>query len=326
MLDTFVALDFETTGFNASTCRVVEIGAVKVMNGVIVDRFETLVKVEKSEWCWRAAKKHGIRHHQTIGAPSPAIAFKLLHDFIGLSTIVAHNADFEKQFLASELKRIGLSIPDSFECSLKSAKNKISKQQVSNYQLSTISDHFSIAPEGSLHRALPDALLCAKVWLELENTPNSYFGKHNKKSSAFSATPISNNCGTSPDLEITAASYGKSKSKDISDLNFKAWRFEHGDGVDVDMEMSIMLYREAAELGSAYAIHKLGEFYMHGEWLAKDLDMAQYWFEIGFKQHPAESIFASRLAELKHYNSAGSDLSSILASTAKAQIHIAKTL
>lgn len=59
---------------------------------------------------------------------------------------------------------------------------------------------------------------------------------------------------------------------------------------------------------------------------AKDLDMAQYWFEIGFKQHPAESIFASRLAELKHYNSAGSDLSSILASTAKAQIHIAKTL
>lgn len=327
MLDTFVALDFETTGTNTKSDRVVEIGAVKVIDGVIVDRFETLVSIEKSAWSWHAEKIHGIRHHQTINAPSPASAFKSLIDFIGFSTIVAHNANFEKQLLESELNRLGLVVPVSFECSCTSAKNKLSKQQVSNHRLSTIADYFSIVPEGPLHRALPDALLCAKVWLELEKTRTSSIPMQIKKPSAFSDTPVSHVVRSSlAHSDMATANEALSKSKAVSQLNLKAWQFEHGDGVEMDMQTAIMLYREAAALGSAYAIFKLGEFYRHGEWLAKDLNLAQHWFETGLKQHPREPIFNSRLSDLTGCSSGGHVFNSILASAAKAQVHIAKAI
>lgn len=108
----FTAIDFETANGNAaSACAV---GLVKVRDGVVVDRFATLIRPTAPHdafWEWNV-RIHGIQAHQVTDAPDWAEAQRLILDFGGDDVYVAHNAGFDKGVMRAAAKAARLPVPE----------------------------------------------------------------------------------------------------------------------------------------------------------------------------------------------------------------------
>ncbi len=109
----FVTLDFETTGLSYVDDQIIEIGAVKVENGEITDKYQQLVNPEMPIKAQASSVNH-IRDSMLVGQP---FIFEVLPDllhFIGNSIVVAHNAPFDYRFLAQACMRYRFKIPDDW--------------------------------------------------------------------------------------------------------------------------------------------------------------------------------------------------------------------
>lgn len=168
MADTgVIVLDVETTGFLPHRGdRIIEVGAVILENGDIAGEFHTLVRVPRTI-PRKASQVHGITDRMLDGQPLPEKVYPALRDFIGDSTLVAHNAPFDLTFLAHELARLGMSLPNRSICTLRMARRRL--PGLPNHRLETVYRHlFGVLPGGiGRHRALDDARLTARVWLAL---------------------------------------------------------------------------------------------------------------------------------------------------------------
>src|SRR6059036_944670 len=89
-LERYVTFDFETTDKDVDVCEVVEIGAVRVVDGEIVDRFHTLVRPYRPITPG-ATKVHGYTDADLGGAPSFAEVWPEFRAFIGDDVLIAHN-------------------------------------------------------------------------------------------------------------------------------------------------------------------------------------------------------------------------------------------
>lgn len=105
--DAIVVLDFETTGLNTRSDRIIEIGAVKLKNGHIIDTYTEMVNpgIPLPD---KITEITGISGHMLMDAPSAEQALPKLLDFIGNAPLAAHNAGFDCAVLDSELKRMGI--------------------------------------------------------------------------------------------------------------------------------------------------------------------------------------------------------------------------
>lgn len=160
----FIVLDFETTGFNPPD-RVVEIGAVKISGNIVISNFQTLVN--PGVWNDNAARVHQIPRHEVLLAPSSDEAFRKFFEFVGVNQIVAHNAPFERKFLTYEAGLLGKKFTNEFHCTLSMARARVPQRLVQDYKLATLLNHFGIRPTGPMHRALPDAVATAALFLRL---------------------------------------------------------------------------------------------------------------------------------------------------------------
>lgn len=108
----FTAIDFETANGNAaSACAV---GLVKVRDGVIVDRWASLIRPPAPYdefWSWNI-KIHGIQAQDVVGAPDWAQAQEQILAFGGDDVYVAHNAGFDKGVMRAAAKASHLPVPD----------------------------------------------------------------------------------------------------------------------------------------------------------------------------------------------------------------------
>lgn len=164
-----VVFDVETTGFSPLRGdRIIEIGAVMVEGRRCTGEYQTLVSVPESV-ARKASQVHGITDRMLQGQPLPEEVYPALRDFIGGSTLVAHNASFDLAFLAHELARLGMSLPNRHICTLRLARRRL--PELPNHRLETVYRHlFGELPDGNWrHRALDDARLTARVWLALAN-------------------------------------------------------------------------------------------------------------------------------------------------------------
>jgi DNA polymerase III epsilon subunit family exonuclease len=99
----FVAVDVETTGLDPARDAIVEIGAVRVQGGKIVDQFETLVAVDRTIPL-AARRIHGIRNDMLVGKPRIAEALPLFMRFAGQGALVEHSfGAFDVAFLEQAL-------------------------------------------------------------------------------------------------------------------------------------------------------------------------------------------------------------------------------
>lgn len=107
----FVAFDTETTGFSPKNDRLVEIGAVKFRgDGTVLAATNWLVNPERPV-PYYASQVHGITTAMTRGAPSFKEVFPEFEAFCGDAVLLAHNANFDVNFLKAELKRAEMNAP-----------------------------------------------------------------------------------------------------------------------------------------------------------------------------------------------------------------------
>jgi DNA polymerase-3 subunit epsilon len=159
---TFVVTDLETTGVSADTSRILEVGAVKVRGGQIVDRFQTLVNpgvlVPR-----RITELTGISSGAVLDAPTIDEVLPQYLDFLGDGIFVAHNVPFDARFVAAEAQRLGLPAPPNPRlCTLRLARRILTGLRSKG--LGSVANHYGI-PINGRHRALGDADATAQVLL-----------------------------------------------------------------------------------------------------------------------------------------------------------------
>ncbi|MCM1067344.1 MAG: 3'-5' exonuclease [Muribaculaceae bacterium] len=164
-MDSFVAIDVETAnGHRSSIC---SIGAVKVREGVIVDRRYSLVKPEPDWYSYACVRVHGITDSDTWNAPVFGTVWKELHQWCEGLPLVAHNAPFDAGCIREACRIYGLEPPESpFLCTLKAARASIPRGMCASKSLDSLCQYFGI-PLKNHHNALDDAEACAKLAIVL---------------------------------------------------------------------------------------------------------------------------------------------------------------
>jgi len=163
--NSLVILDFETTGLSPDNGdRAIEIGAVKLENGVITERFQELMNPGRPINSF-IENYTGITNKMLSTAPPCSEVMARFSDFIQGQNLVAHNASFDKRFLDSELQRISSNYNGTFACSLLISRRLY--QAAPNHKLSTLIKYKNIISNGSFHRALFDSEMTAKLWLAM---------------------------------------------------------------------------------------------------------------------------------------------------------------
>lgn len=160
----FVAFDLETTGTLPGVDRIVEIGAVRLIDGEVDAVFSTLVDPQRP-MPEGATRVNGITDDMLVGKPKIEDCLGPLAEFCGDDLMVAHNAAFDYGFLLSEYQRHECGTPKGLVlCSFLLAKKMF--PGLANYKLSTLVQHLSIQA-GGYHRAEEDATYCGKVFLKI---------------------------------------------------------------------------------------------------------------------------------------------------------------
>lgn len=100
-----VVIDVETTGLDYTRERIIEFAGVKLVNGRVKEKFETLINphhhIRKS-----SQAIHGISEEDLKDAPEEETIYPEIFEFIGDAPIVAHNAIFDFSFLNRVSKRL----------------------------------------------------------------------------------------------------------------------------------------------------------------------------------------------------------------------------
>jgi len=165
--DTTIVLDFETTGLSPDYGdRAIEIGAVKLVDGEVVETFQKLMYPGKRIDSFIESYT-GITNSMLNKAPPCEEVMCEFSDFINGYNLVAHNASFDQKFLESELSRCKKDKREEFACSMLIARRLY--QAAPNHKLGTLVEYKSLPNDGTFHRALADSQMTAHLWLRMIN-------------------------------------------------------------------------------------------------------------------------------------------------------------
>ena len=159
----FVVFDTETTGLDANTEALTEIGAVYVENGKINEdkKFCTFVNPGKPIPA-RVVELTGINDAMVADAPTPEQAIRSFKEFCGDNILVAHNANgFDMLFLRKAGDKAGVDFSNAYLDTLPMAQALF--PGLHNYKLDTINKHLEIPPFNH-HRAVDDAMALARIF------------------------------------------------------------------------------------------------------------------------------------------------------------------
>ena len=149
----YTVVDTETTGLDPQTDRLIEIAAIRVRAGKETARFETLVKPGR-KLSKAIVDLTGITDDELINAPEPQDALQQFMDFLKDDIIVAHNANFDVNFLYDSMQRCGMKpLENNFVDTMRLAK--CIRPDLNNYKLATLAKAYRIA-QPKAHRALAD--------------------------------------------------------------------------------------------------------------------------------------------------------------------------
>ncbi|MFT5014783.1 MAG: DNA polymerase-3 subunit epsilon [Dinoroseobacter sp.] len=171
--NSLVILDFETTGLSPDMGdRAIEIGAVRLVNGEVTERFQELMNPGQRVSSF-IENYTGISNDMLEGADSCEVVMNRFAEFIADDNLIAHNASFDKRFLDAEFDRIDRDYTGEFSCSLLLSRRIF--QESYNHKLGELVRFCNIKSDGGFHRALYDSEMTAKVWMAmLENMGERY--------------------------------------------------------------------------------------------------------------------------------------------------------
>ena len=156
----FVVFDLETTGFSSARDRIIEIGAVKVIDGNIVDRFSTFVN-PKRPIPFRIEKLTGIKDAMVMDAPQIEEVLPRFLEFSKDAVMVAHNAGFDIGFIRANAARMGIDTDFTVVDTVSLAR--VLLPSLGRYKLDTVAKTLKISLENH-HRAVDDAECTALIF------------------------------------------------------------------------------------------------------------------------------------------------------------------
>ena len=160
----FIAVDVETANETASS--ICAIGAVKVRDGVIIDKRYSLVCPEPNYYKYFCTRVHGLTDNDTWNAPTFGTVWKEWAQWLGDLPLVAHNAPFDSKCIRSACRIYGLDEPEVFLDTLAGARRTIPRGMCPSKSLDSLCEFFGIPLENH-HNALDDALAAAKLGIIL---------------------------------------------------------------------------------------------------------------------------------------------------------------
>lgn len=167
--ETFCVVDIETNGSKPGTSQVIEIGAVKIRGGEVIDRCESYVACAYLPD--QIIKLTGIEPEDLVGAPSRREVLTRLRAFLGDAIFVAHNVQFDATFLNASFERFGLgSIGNPRMCTIDLARRTFESER---YGLAYLNETLGLGSR-ALHRAFCDANAAAKIMLKSFETLPEY--------------------------------------------------------------------------------------------------------------------------------------------------------
>ena len=159
--DSYVVFDIETTGLNRQLCKIIEIGAVKIVGGEIVDRFSEFINPEEPI-PYKITELTSITDEMVMDAPTIDVILPRFLDFIGDSSVVAHNAQFDTSFIKKYADDMGLSTDYSILDTM--TLGYVLCPELGKYTLDRLCKHLGIKLEHH-HRAVDDAEATAHIFL-----------------------------------------------------------------------------------------------------------------------------------------------------------------
>ena len=169
---TFICFDIETTGLSAARDKITEIGAVKVENGIITDKFSTFVNPEMPI-PQKITQLTGITDEMVKDAPSQSEAVSAFLEFAGDNVLVAHNAPFDTSFIAKACEDMGKEY--NYTSIDTVAISRAILTDIKNCKLDTVAKFLRLG-EFNHHRATDDAEMLAKIFITLCRRLTDDFG------------------------------------------------------------------------------------------------------------------------------------------------------
>lgn len=158
----YVVFDLETTGFSPETNRIIEIGAVKVQNGKIVDKFSTFVNPQVPI-PFRIEQLTSINDSMVIDAPVIADILPEFMKFCEGCVMVAHNADFDMSFIKKNCQRLDIPCKPTIVDTV--ALARVLFPNLNRFKLDTVAKALGVSLENH-HRAVDDAGCTAEIFVK----------------------------------------------------------------------------------------------------------------------------------------------------------------
>lgn len=155
----FCIVDIETNGSKPAHHQIIEIGAVKLQNGHIIDTYESLVYC--TEIPSLIQEITGISVEQTLHARPLKQVMQEFRLFLGDAVFVGHAAKFDYTFVSAMMERVGLDkLLNRSLCTIDLAERTIESER---YGLAYLNDQLELYKDATHHRALSDAMTTAKL-------------------------------------------------------------------------------------------------------------------------------------------------------------------
>lgn len=158
--DEVVVFDIETTGLSASDDAIIEIGAVKVEHGEIIDRFSSFVNPH-TPISPRITELTGITDDMVADAPGIETVLPQFIEFVGDNAVIAHNASFDVSFIRAAAERQGMTFRNLVLDTLAISRYLFPNERI--HKLDVVAKRLEIENPNH-HRAVNDAEVAAEIW------------------------------------------------------------------------------------------------------------------------------------------------------------------
>lgn len=149
----YCVIDIETTGLDASIDDAIEVAIVKVRNNSIIAKYDSLIYTDNYITSF-ITNLTGITQEEIDDAPKPEFVWKQVLDFIGNDILIAHNANFDINFIYDELLENDLpALENNFVDTLR--LSRLTYKDFENHKLQTLVTNLNINVQPT-HRALDD--------------------------------------------------------------------------------------------------------------------------------------------------------------------------
>lgn len=208
--DDYVIIDIETTGLSTDWDSIIEVAALKVHNGEIINEYSSFVEYNDDlpEFITNLT---GITNEMLVGAPSPQIVMKELSDFIGSDIIIGYNINFDINFLYDYFEEhLKSKLNNDYVDCMRMARKLYPENK--HHRLKDMVDLFNIKVDTE-HRALDDCKATKFVYDNIHTNIISKFNDEDKFIKLFAKTSKNLNAKdittTKTNFDETHPLYGK---------------------------------------------------------------------------------------------------------------------